>query len=182
MTAFVALLRAVNVAGNNLVPMAALKAMALELGLAKPRTLLQSGNLVFDCDGIPAADLEARLARTIAAELNVTTDVIVRTAAQWQTAIESNPLAAVAATDPAHLLMVCCQGDIAQQRVVAMMAAIKGRETVRAVGRQLYVAYPDGIGHSKLTAAVIDRHIGSPGTGRNWKTVLKISRALNGEK
>jgi uncharacterized protein (DUF1697 family) len=56
-----------------------------------------------------------------------------------------------------------------------LAAAIQGPETVRAKGRQLYIVYPAGIGRSKLTNALIERHLGTRGTGRNWNTVLKLA-------
>jgi uncharacterized protein (DUF1697 family) len=48
---------------------------------------------------------------------------------------------------------------------------------VRAEGAQLYISYPDGVGRSKLTMALIEKTIGARGTGRNWNTVLKIATA-----
>jgi uncharacterized protein (DUF1697 family) len=58
--------------------------------------------------------------------------------------------------------------------MVALKAAIKGREIVRAKGRELYIVYPDGIGRSKLTIALIEKKLNTRGTGRNWNTVLKL--------
>jgi uncharacterized protein (DUF1697 family) len=46
---------------------------------------------------------------------------------------------------------------------------------VHAVGNQLYVVYPAGIGRSRLTLKLIERELGTRGTGRNWNTVLKIA-------
>jgi uncharacterized protein (DUF1697 family) len=37
------------------------------------------------------------------------------------------------------------------------------------------VVYPDGIGASRLTTALIERTLGTAGTGRNWNTVLKLA-------
>jgi uncharacterized protein (DUF1697 family) len=47
MTVHVALLRAINVVGRA-IAMADLKAMIMALGFADARTILQSGNIVFD--------------------------------------------------------------------------------------------------------------------------------------
>lgn len=71
--------------------------------------------------------------------------------------------------------------DDPKERATAepLQRAIVGREKVRAVGRELFVYYPDGIGRSKLTAALITRHLGANGgTGRNWNTVQKIAVLL----
>jgi uncharacterized protein (DUF1697 family) len=35
--------------------------------------------------------------------------------------------------------------------------------------------YPEGIGTSKLTGAVIEKSLGVRGTARNWNTVLKFT-------
>jgi uncharacterized protein (DUF1697 family) len=62
--------------------------------------------------------------------------------------------------------------------VEELQAAIRGPEMVRSVGRQLYVAYPEGIGRSRLTGSLIERRLGTRGTGRNWNTVVKLAAAL----
>ncbi len=53
-------------------------------------------------------------------------------------------------------------------------SCVRGRESMVADGRCLYLVYPDGIGRSKLTNALIEHKLGVQGTGRNWNTVLKI--------
>ena len=59
--------------------------------------------------------------------------------------------------------------------VQGVQAAITGPETIRADGRQLYIAYPNGIGKSRLTNTLIEKKLGIRGTARNWNTVLKIA-------
>jgi uncharacterized protein (DUF1697 family) len=49
-----------------------------------------------------------------------------------------------------------------------------GPEQVAAVHGVLYVTYPDGIGRSRLTTAVLARAAGTPVTGRNWNTVTRL--------
>jgi uncharacterized protein (DUF1697 family) len=61
-----------------------------------------------------------------------------------------------------------------REDVIALQTAIKGREVVRAEGRHAYIVYPDGVGRSRLTNALIERKLGTRGTGRNWNTVLKL--------
>ena len=60
----------------------------------------------------------------------------------------------------------------------ALQAAITGRERAIVRGTTAYIAYPDGIGRSKLTAARIENALGTAATGRNWRTVEKIAKAL----
>jgi uncharacterized protein (DUF1697 family) len=37
------------------------------------------------------------------------------------------------------------------------------------------LALHDGIGRSRLTSALIEKKLGTRGTGRNWNTVLKLA-------
>jgi uncharacterized protein (DUF1697 family) len=59
--------------------------------------------------------------------------------------------------------------------VSALQQAITGREVVRANGREAYIVYPDGIGRSRLTTALIEKKFGTRGTARNWNTAVKIA-------
>jgi uncharacterized protein (DUF1697 family) len=169
----VGLLRAVNLGGHNKVPMAELRAVLAGAGLGNPRTLLQSGNVVFGASS-PTAELERVLEERLASELGLETEVMVRTAEEWHELVASNPFPEEAEHDPGHLLVMVLKGAPDAASVAALRAAIKGREEVRPGSRHVYITYPDGIGRSKLTTAVIERHLGTRGTGRNWNTVLKL--------
>ena len=59
-------------------------------------------------------------------------------------------------------------------------SAITGLGDGCAAGKQAYIVHPDGVGRSRLTLAMIEVHLGSPGTGRNWNTVLKLGALVAG--
>jgi uncharacterized protein (DUF1697 family) len=174
MTSYIALLRAVNLGGKTMIGMADLRALLAELGLAEPRSLLQSGNLLFRGEGRTAADLETLLAAETEQRLGLKTDFFVRTADEWDAIVADNPFPQEAESDPGHLVMMTLKTAPEAAAVAALQAAIVGRETVRAVGRQAYLVYPDGIGESKLTIQRIEKALGTRGTGRNWNTTLKL--------
>lgn len=167
MAAHIALLRAVNVGGRT-VKMAELKSLFEDLGFPGARTLLQSGNVVFGAEGADA-ELEARLEAAFASTIGFAADVLVRSAAEWACAIEANPFAEEAARDPSHTLLMCLKA--------APTGALDwpGPERIAVNGRDAYLFYPEGIGRSKLTTAVIEKALGVRGSGRNWNTVLKLS-------
>ncbi|MGH9365414.1 MAG: DUF1697 domain-containing protein [Thermoanaerobaculia bacterium] len=174
MTIHIALLRAVNLPGHNKVGMADLRELLVGLGMQDARTLLQSGNLVFRSAVRAAAELERLLEDAAQKRLGLETDFFVRTAGDWKAIIGGNPFPEEARRDPGHLLVMCLKEEPAREDVTALQKAIKGREVVRAKGRQAYLVYPDGIGRSRLTSALIERKLGTSGTGRNWNTVLKL--------
>jgi uncharacterized protein (DUF1697 family) len=179
MTRCVVLLRAINVGGRNRVPMADLRELAGQIGLADAKTLLQSGNLLVEAGQRAPAVVEAQLEQAITERFGLSVGVMVRSADAWHDAITNNPYPDIARTDPSHLVLMCAKASITSASLAILRAAINGRETVAALARELYVTYPDGIGTSKLTTTVIERHLGTSVTGRNWRTVLKIAEALN---
>jgi uncharacterized protein (DUF1697 family) len=174
-TSYVALFRAVNVGGRNPIGMSELRDFAAQLRLDAPRTLLQSGNLVFRSAARHTSDLERLLESEAFARLGLETDVLVRSAADWQAVIEHNPFLREAKNDPSHLLVMVFKQAPKPADVKALRAAVTGREVVEAFGAQAYLVYPDGIGRSRLTTALIERTLGTRGTGRNWNTVLKLA-------
>ena len=175
MTTYVALLRAVNLAGINKVSMGDLREVCGGLGLDEVRTLLQSGNIVFRSSTSSSEKLERLLQDAAAKKLNVSTEFFVRTAAEWKAIVAANPFPAEAKSDPGRLVMMALKDAPARGAVTALQSAIKGREVVRAKGREAFITYPDGQGRSRLTIALIEKHLGTRGTARNWNTVLKLA-------
>lgn len=175
--ALIGLLRAVNIGSHNKIAMPRLREFLLEAGMADPRTLLQSGNFVCGAGsrrGAPPA-LEELLEREASRRLGLRTEFFIRTTADWDEVIEENPFPREAASDPSHLLVVFLKEPPEKERVAALQKKIAGREQVRPGRHHLYVVYPDGIGRSRLTAALIEKAVGARGTGRNWNTILKLA-------
>lgn len=168
----IALLRAVNVGGRKL-PMAALRALCGELGWKDVETYIQSGNVVFAAAG-GAEAIEARLEEAIEDRFGLGVPVIVRTAAQWSACIAANPFPTVAEEEPNRLQLLLSKKAPNADAVEKLMERARAGEVVEAAGGALWFHFPQGVGHSKLVPALIDRAAGSPSTGRNWRTVLKL--------
>ncbi len=175
MTTWIALLRAVNVGGTGKIGMADLRSWLGDLGFAEPRSLLQSGNLVFRGKAAAEAGLERLLQREAAKRFGLSTTFFVRDANCWSEIVSNNPFPGEAKSDPSHLMMIVLKENPDAECVDALQVAISGPERLRVVGRQVYVTYPLGIADSRLTLGAIEKKLGVSGTGRNWNTVLKIA-------
>src|SRR6266850_301579 len=180
MTIYIALLRGINVGGHNQISMADLRDLLTQLGLADVRSLLQSGNLVFGATGRTTAHLERLLEAEAAKRLSLQTDFFVRTAKEWEGVVAHNPFRKEAARHPGQLVVMFLKDPPSVTRLKALQQAITGPEVVAAAGKRLYIVYADGIGRSRLTNAVIDKQLGTRGTGRNWNTVLKLAALATG--
>jgi uncharacterized protein (DUF1697 family) len=178
-SARVALLRAVNVGGRS-VAMADLRRLTEEAGFSHVRTLLQSGNLLFRTDPRPTRTIETLLEQAFQRRVGFPTDFIVRTSAEWTASIARNPFAKEARDDPAHLLTVFLKRPPSLGGEQRLRGAVRGREQVRVVDRQVYITYPDGIARSRVTLPLVEALLGARGTGRNWNTVTKLAAMANG--
>jgi uncharacterized protein (DUF1697 family) len=149
-----------------------------QLGFADPRSLLQSGNLVFRSDQRTSGALEKLLETGAEKRLGLRTDFFVRTAEEWKAVIAHNPFPDEAARDPGHLVVMFLKDVTDPKNVEALRAAITGPEIIQAKGRQLYIVYSAGIGRSRLTNVLIEKKLGTHCTGRNWNTVLKLEAVI----
>jgi uncharacterized protein (DUF1697 family) len=178
LTRVIALVRAVNVGGTGKLVMADLTKLLIGMTFTGVKTLLQSGNVVFGTNAQADAALEATLEAAVLKKLGLQTAFYVRSADEWDAIIANNPYPEAAKTDPSHLLVMTFKTAPDPANVIALQAAIPGRETVHAIGKQLYLFYPDNIGDSKLPA-IIERKLGIKGTARNWNTVRKLAAAAS---
>jgi uncharacterized protein (DUF1697 family) len=168
-------LRAVNVGGRKL-SMAEFRAALSDAGFEAVETLLASGNAVVATKA-EASVVEAEVEALLAETHGLPTPVLARDAAGLAAILASNPYRDMARDDPSHLIVVLLRG--APKAEVAELARYCTQgETVAAGPGCLYIAYPAGVGVSKLGMKEIERRLGVVGTGRNWNTIGKMLERL----
>src|SRR5207247_2634887 len=134
MPTYIALLRAINVGGRKLVAMSDLRDLLGALGFAGAKSLVQSGNLLFQSSRRTDAALERLLETETENRLGVSVDYFVRTAEELQSIIARNPFPNEAERDPSHLVVMFLKDEPQAKDVKALQAAILGPEIVRADG------------------------------------------------
>ncbi|MFN0102365.1 MAG: DUF1697 domain-containing protein [Bryobacteraceae bacterium] len=168
MTTIVALLRGVNVGGNNKIKMADLRAVCESMGLQDVRTYIQSGNVVFRTN---AANVASRLETAIERAFGFRPPVITRTAAQMRSVVELNPFPGL---EPTKLLVSFLGSEPAAEAIEVVRRMEIAPEKIRIVGRDMYIHFPLGQGVSKLPMARIEKALGAKGTARNWNSVMTL--------
>jgi len=173
MNTYIALFRAINVAGNMQLPMKDLVRVLENLGLHKVKTYIQSGNAVFDSTKKDAAALAKSIAATITGSHGFTPHVLVLKSTELEKAIGANPYPD-AENDPAtlHITFLSAVPKSPDLRTPASIK--KDSEGFTLKGKWFYLHAPEGIGRSKL-AARIEKSLGVAGTARNWRTVCKLA-------
>ena len=164
MTAYVALLRAVNVGGTGKLPMAELRRIAGELGLGSPRTFIASGNLIFT-SGRQAEEIREHLEDRLAAYMGKPVAVMIRTADEIAAVAAANPFPDA----PGRRVLVTF---LAEPPPASALAEARGLDGERlALGtREIYVDYCGRLlGRSKLRIPAA-----ANGTARNMNSVAKL--------
>lgn len=174
----IALLRGVNVGGNRKVAMADLKAMVEALGFSEVKTLLQSGNVVFEAGDRSDAELEALLETEAEKRLGLVSKFIVRDSRTWRAIIDANPMLAEAEREPSRFLVNVARETVTADQLAAIRAVATPGEKVEAVDRCVYIYFGDGIADSKAALVFGRKSLGLTATGRNWNTVQKIAALI----
>lgn len=175
MKRWAALLRGVNVGGRKL-PSADLRKIVEDLGFDDVKTLLASGNVVFMGKG-DADAIEAKLEKAFGA-YGLKTDVLLRDKAELAEIIAANPFPDAAKAHPNHLLVHFHRDPVPDGLIGKLPDIYDGPERLKAIGRELYIDYPDDVGHSKLPQAMAKVKFPKLQTARNWNTVGKLRDLL----
>ncbi len=172
MAAQVALLRGINLGPRNRIAMPALRAALTEAGFEDVRTYVASGNVVLSSSLSPNK-LAARCTRLIGEEFGLDIDVVVRTRDELAEVVKRNPLGDVA-KDPKRYQVSFLARKLSDRVVEKLERARAEPERFVVAGREIYAWHPDGVGRSKLWAALAGKGLGVTATARNWSTVTKL--------
>ena len=178
MARYVALLRGINVGRANRVGMAALRELLESLGYRAVRTILNSGNAVFDTDTdtSPQSRPALRIQTAVREQLGVPATVIVKSAFQVAAILSGGQV--LAAGRDASRLLVAMTAERRGLAALAGLAAQPGAARVLTLGAQAaYLWCPQGIARSRVAASLLQA-LGEAGTTRNWATMQKIQQCL----
>lgn len=171
-TTWVALLRGINVGKAKRVAMADLRAVIESLGYTNARTLLNSGNAVFESARAIRKDAAEALQQALERKTGVSSRFTLRSADELCAVVDANPHRKVA-TDPSRhfVAFVTAPSDV---KKLAPLARQSWTPESLVVGDGVaYVWCPNGLLESKASAAVT-RALGDGVTVRNWATVTRL--------
>jgi uncharacterized protein (DUF1697 family) len=164
MTAFIALLRAVNVGGTGKLPMEDLRALCARAGFAKVATYIASGNVVFESEDSEAV-VKSALEASLQAYAGKPVGVLVRSGAEMAAVLKANPFPEAA---PNRTVAIFLDGP----PLAHALDDVRGRagEEIALGLREIYVHYGGGMADSKLKIPAA-----KSGTARNINTVAKLA-------
>lgn len=176
----VALIRGINVGRAKRVAMANLCTLVEDLGYSDVRTILNSGNVIFNASDTDTTNPATRIGDALSTKLGVSARVIVLTMAEFSAVVSDNPLIEVS-DDFSRLLVTVFENPSDSIRLKPLEQQDWTPEVLAIGARAAYQWCSDGILASRLVKAV-GHELGDAATTRNWATVMKLQYAASQTK
>ena len=172
-TTYVALVRAINVAGKKML-MSDLREIIADAGFDDAQTYIQSGNAVFTGARQSSDSVAKQLEAAMKKFTGVDTRAVVRSASELKAAITANPYVPRDDEDKmVHATFLASKPAAAAVKALDPKQFAPDMWTIK--GRDIFVHAPGGYGVTKITNNYFEKKLGVVATTRNWRTVKKLS-------
>jgi uncharacterized protein (DUF1697 family) len=171
---YVALLRGINVGGNNMIKMEKLRDTFAELGFENVKTYINSGNVIFDSKKADDRKLAARIHDAIRTNFGFDISVMVRSVDEIKDLIATNPFEGQFHNDK-DLHAFFLNEPLSQEQAEMLSAQASDSERFHIADRHLLCLLTISIIDSVVGKGFIDKKLKVATTARNWRTVKKLA-------
>jgi uncharacterized protein (DUF1697 family) len=175
---YLALLRGINVGGNNIIKMVDLKACFEQLGCSAVTTYIQSGNVVFSSDESPVT-LEGRIEQALSERFGYTARIVLLTQSQLVQAVADAPLGFGSEPDAYRYDVLFLKPPLTAQEAMASVSAKPGVDTATVGVGVLYFSRLISRAAESYLAKMITMPVYKHMTIRNWNTTTKLLALIN---
>lgn len=166
----VALLRGINVSGKHILPMRDLQTLFAEAGAQDVSTYIQSGNVLFNAPPKSIVRIAKNVHARIESDFGFTSPIVVRATTGLAALPARNPFLP-RVTDFSRLLVFFLERP---SRLTSLDLLRFAPDEFVLSSSEVFAYFPRGVGQSKFNNTRLEKLAGSPATGRNWNTVLKL--------
>jgi uncharacterized protein (DUF1697 family) len=174
MTRYVALLRGINVGGNNLIRMPALKACFERLGVEDVVTYIQSGNVLFTA-GSTVTELTGRIEAALGATFDYSASVVLRSRKQMQEIVRRAPDRFGADPKTYRYDVMFLKEPLTAPAALRTIPTREGVDEVHAGPGVLYFSRVIETAAQSRLNRVVSMPIYKSMTIRNWNTTTKLA-------
>jgi uncharacterized protein (DUF1697 family) len=178
-TTYIALLYSIGISGNRRLIMNDWRSMMTDLGLIRPRTVIATGNALFDFTAAGVREMEAMLEDAFESRFGRRVDTIVRTAAAFRRLVQRNPFLAEAEQNPSRVVARIMREPLSAKNTTKELARFLTQgEQIAIVQGDLWVHFKGEPSRSRLMPVLGSKRLGI-GTVRNWNTIRQVHRLLD---
>jgi uncharacterized protein (DUF1697 family) len=171
---YVALLRGINVGGNNIIRMADLKSCFEEMGFTDVQTYIQSGNVIFSATENNAEKLTLRIEKTLTERFAYASRIVILSAAQMRQVLKQAPAGFGAEPQAYRYDVIFVKEPLTTLQAMNAIETKPGVDTVHRGTHALYfsrlIAKATQSHLSKIVALPLYKNT----TVRNWNTTVKL--------
>ena len=182
MATYISILRGINVSGQKLIKMDALRKLYENLGFGQVTTYVQSGNIIFTSSNADTRELERQISLQIEKETGWKIPVMVLTFNKLKQIIDNNPFTKDPNNNQAFMHVTFLWSAPLTYDSVSIENKKQPEEKIAFFNDAVYLYCPDGYGKTKLTNNFLETKLKIGATTRNWKTtseLLKIAQELS---
>jgi uncharacterized protein (DUF1697 family) len=179
MPEYVVFLRGINVGGNKPMKMDALRRELDSAGFENVRTVLTSGNVLFEAEGSDRPAILKQVKDRLKTAFGREVSVILRSAREIADLVDADPFQPVKITPETRLYVTFLTGK-SPGSLKAPFETPEGAKVLRVTRGEICAAIElsPGAGTPELMK-FIEKEFGRDVTTRNWNTILKIRDKLN---
>ncbi|MDR3121930.1 MAG: DUF1697 domain-containing protein [Clostridiales bacterium] len=183
MTTYIALLRGVNVGGNNKIDMKRLKAEFESRGFANVMTYINSGNVIFDSDTQDLSEIKSVCEAVISERFGLTIAVNIISAADLLDAVSHTPDWWRADKDFTHNAIFVIPPMTAEEACAAVGEVNPENERIACHGRVIFwSASLKTYSRTRWSKVVGNKAVYNAITIRNANTTVKLAELINMRK
>ena len=171
----IALLRGINVGGNNIIRMAALKALFERMGFADVKTYIQSGNVIFSSPITNTKTLSRAIEKALSKEFRYVSRVLVVSEKEITRVMKEAPKGF--GSKPAHYRydVIFLFPELSSKKAFAAMETREGVDWLTIGAHALYSSRLIKKATQSRMAKVIMKPEYKLMTIRNWNTTKKLA-------
>lgn len=171
---YVALLRGINLGGANQMKMDELKAVFAGLGFDNVKSYINSGNIAFDTKKTAEEKLIDKIENGVEARFGRRVHIMIREQQDIECLLKNNPFEGKYESHK-HMHVLFLKEPMPAEKEKLLQASALPGERYEVRGREIYNLLPNGVAGSLLTKGFFEKKPAVPYTGRNWRTVEKLT-------
>lgn len=178
-TQFLALLRGINVGGNNIIKMDALKGVFENMGFEEVLTYIQSGNVLFWARTRSAGAVQRRIEEKLSATFRYEARAVVLPHRTLKTVVATDPRRFGENPDRFRYDVIFVKDSLTPKQAVSGVPVKEGVDEVWAGRHTLYFSRLTAKASQSRLSRIVSLPVYQSMTIRNWNTTTKLLQLVN---